>query len=242
MIGPMTTHIGAEPGQIAPRILLPGDPLRARWVAETYLTDAVCFNEVRGMYGFTGTYQGEQVSVMGTGMGIPSISIYATELMQDFGVQQLVRVGSCGAVSEKLKIRDVVVAQAAATDSSANNLRFSGCDYPATADFGLLRSAVDASESAGASTVVGTVFSSDSFYSDRPDILQTMTGYGVLAVEMEAHALFTLAAKYDRQALAICTVSDHIVTGEQTTATERQETFGDMIEIGLAATLRTPLP
>lgn len=237
----MTTHIGAEAGQIAPRILLPGDPLRATWVAENFLEGAELFNEVRGMYGYTGTYQGERVSVMGTGMGIPSISIYATELMKDYGVQQLIRVGSCGAVSEKLKIRDVVVAQAAATDSSANNLRFSYCDYPATADFTLLRNAVDVCGRHGASTAVGTVFSSDSFYSDRPDVLQTMTEYGVLAVEMEAHALFTLAAKYDRQALALCTVSDHIVTGEETSSAERQETFSDMIEIALDTTLATPL-
>jgi purine-nucleoside phosphorylase len=238
----VTTHIAAGPGQIAPRILLPGDPLRARWIAQTFLTDAECYSEVRGMLGFTGTYRGERISVQGTGMGQPSASIYVNELITGYDVQQLVRVGSCGALTERLKVRDVVLAQAAATDSSMNTLRFSGYHYPATADFGLLRSAVRAAEDAGADHLVGTVFSSDSFYHSRPELTATVVEYGVVAVEMEAAEIYTLAARHGRQALAVCTVSDHIVTGEETTAAEREQTFGDMVTIALDAALATPLP
>ncbi len=238
----MSTHISAEPGQIASRILLPGDPLRAQWIAQTFLDDAVCHSSVRNMLGFTGTYRGEPVSVQGTGMGLPSLSIYATELIRDYGVQQLVRVGSCGAVSEKLALRDVVIAISASTDSSMNKIRFEGLDYAATADFGLLRAAYDAAVAAGIAVTVGQIFSSDSFYSDRPELLKRMVDYGVVAVEMEANALYTLAAKYDRQALCICTVSDLVVTGEETSSHEREQTFGDMVTLGLDALLATPLP
>lgn len=238
----MSIHIAAESGQIAPRILLPGDPLRAKWVSENFLEDAQCYNEVRGMYGFTGTYRGERISVQGTGMGQPSLSIYANELISEYDVQQLVRVGSCGALTERLALRDVVIAQAAATDSSMNTHRFQGLHYPATADFGLLRHAVDAAEAAGAKHLVGTIFSSDSFYHDRPELTAKLVDFGVLAVEMEAAELFTLAAKHQRAALALCTVSDHIVTGEVTTSQEREQTFGDMITIALEAMLATPLP
>ena len=238
----MSTHIAAEPGQIAPRVLLPGDPLRARWIAENFLDDAVCYTEVRGMLGFTGTYRGEQVSVQGTGMGQPSASIYVNELISEYDVQQLVRVGSCGALTERLKVRDVVLAQAAATDSSMNSLRFSGYHYPATADFALLRAAVEAAEAADAPHLVGTVFSSDSFYHSRPELTQKVVEYGVVAVEMEAAEIYTLAAQHGRRALAVCTVSDHIVTGEETSAQEREQTFGDMITIALDAALATPLP
>ncbi len=237
----MSTHISAEPGQIAPRILLPGDPLRAQWIAQTFLDDAVCHSSVRNMLGFTGTYRGEPVSVQGTGMGLPSLSIYATELIRDYGVQQLVRVGSCGAVSDKLALRDVVLAISASTDSSMNKIRFEGLDYAATADFGLLRAAYDAAVAAGIAVTVGQIFSSDSFYSDRPELLQRMVDYGVVAVEMEANALYTLAAKHDRQALCICTVSDQVVTGEETSSHEREQTFGDMVTLGLDALLATPL-
>lgn len=238
----MSTHIAAEPGQIAPRILLPGDPLRARWIAEHFLEGAECYNEVRGMLGFTGTYRGERVSVQGTGMGQPSLSIYVNELISEYAVQQLVRVGSCGALTERLELRDVVIAQAAATDSSMNTLRFEGLHYPATADFGLLRRAVEAAESAQVRHLVGTILSSDSFYHDRPELTQKLVDFGVLAVEMEAAELFTLAAKHDRAALAICTVSDHIVTGAETTSQEREQTFGGMVTIALDAMLATPLP
>lgn len=237
----MSTHIAAETGQIAPRILLPGDPLRAKWIAESFFEGAECYTEVRGMLGFTGTYRGERVSVQGTGMGQPSLSIYVNELISEYAVQQLVRVGSCGALTERLALRDVVIAQAAATDSSMNTHRFEGVHYPATADFGLLRRAVEAAEAADAAHLVGTIFSSDSFYHDRPELTARLVDFGVLAVEMEAAELYTLAAKHDRAALAICTVSDHIVTGAHTSAQEREQTFGDMVTMALDAMLATPL-
>lgn len=231
----MSTHIGAEQGQIAPTVLLPGDPLRARWIARTFLDDATCYSEVRGMYGFTGTWRGQPVSVQGSGMGQPSMSIYANELFADYGVRRVVRVGSCGALTERLALRDVVIASGACTDSSMNRLRFHGLDYAAVADFALLRAAhAAAAERADVTAHVGLLFSGDSFYSPRPELMEPLVAHGVLAVEMEACALYTLAASYGRQALAICTVSDHIVTGEQTTALERERSFGDMVEIALA--------
>ncbi len=237
----MSTHIAAAAGQIAPRILLPGDPLRAKWIAETFLDDAECYSTVRNMLGFTGRYRGQQVSVQGTGMGLPSISIYANELMRDYDVQQLVRVGTCGAVSEALALRDIVLAIGASTDSSMNRIRFEGLDYSATADFQLLRAAADAAEAAGQPVTIGGIFSSDSFYSDRPELLARMVEYGVVAVEMECNALYTLAAKLGRRALTICTVSDHITTGEQTSSDERERSFDAMVAIALDAMLATPL-
>ena len=232
----MSIHIGAEPGQIAPTVLLPGDPRRARWIAETFLDDATCYSEVRGMYGFTGTWQGHPVSVQGSGMGQPSMSIYVNELFSEYDVQQVVRVGSCGALTEKLAIRDVVIASATCTDSSMNRLRFHGLDYAPVADFGLLRAAADAAQArTDVTTHVGLIFSGDTFYNPREELMAPMVAHGVLAVEMEASALYTLAASYGGKALAICTVSDHIVTGEVTTAEERQETFGAMVDIALTA-------
>jgi purine-nucleoside phosphorylase len=235
----MSTHISAEPGQIAPRVLMPGDPLRARWIAEHFLEGAECYSQVRGMYGYTGTFRGEHVSVQGSGMGLPSLSIYAHELFSDYGVQTIVRVGSCGALSKDLRVRDIVLASGACTDSSMNRIRFEGLDYAPVADFGLLRAAHDAAlaKDLPVQTKVGLLFSSDSFYSARPDLTQRMADYGVLAVEMEASALYTVAARFGRRALAACTVSDHIVTGEQTSAVERERTFGDMVEIALEAVL-----
>jgi len=236
----MSTHIAAAPGEIAPVVLLPGDPLRAKWIAETFLDDARCYTEVRGMYGFTGTWQGRPVSVQGSGMGQPSMSIYVHELFAEYDVQSVVRVGSCGALTERLAIRDVVIASGACTDSSMNRIAFEGLDYAPVADFGLLRGAVEAAEhvlSSGTEAHVGLLFSSDSFYPARPELSARMVGYGVLAVEMEASALYTLAAKHGRKALAICTVSDHVVTGEETTAAEREQTFGEMVEIALTAAL-----
>ena len=227
----MSTHIGAQPGQIAPTVLMPGDPLRAKWIAETFLDDAHCYSEVRGMYGFTGTWQGLPVSVQGSGMGQPSMAIYANELLRDFEVTRVIRVGSCGALAEKLAIRDLVIASGACTDSSMNRIAFEGLDYAPVADFGLLREAAAAAPEAH----VGLIFSSDSFYPSRPELVARMVDYGVLAVEMEASALYTLAAKYGARALAICTVSDHIVTGEETTAQEREQTFGRMVEVALTA-------
>lgn len=235
----MSTHIGAQRGDIAPTVLLPGDPLRAKWIAETFLEGARCYNEVRGMLGFTGTWQGHPVSVQGSGMGQPSMAIYVNELFRDFDVESVVRVGSCGALAEEVAVRDLVIASGACTDSSMNRIAFHGLDYAPVADFGLLRAAVEAAESrsGGPGFHVGLLFSSDSFYPARPELAGEMVKYGVLAIEMEASALYTLAARHGRRALAICTVSDHIVTGEETTSQEREQTFGDMVEIALTAAL-----
>ena len=230
----MSTHVGAAAGEIA-LVLMPGDPLRARWIAETFLDDARCYTEVRGMLGFTGTWHGERVSVQGSGMGQPSLAIYVNELFREYDVQSVVRVGSCGALAEGLALRDVVIGAGACTDSSMNRITFEGLDYAPVADFGLLRAAVEAAERRGTDVHVGLLFSSDSFYAARPELVSRMVGYGVLAVEMEASALYTLAAKHGRRALAICTVSDHVVSGQETTASEREQTFGDMVEIALAA-------
>jgi len=231
----VSIHIGAEPGQIAPVVLLPGDPRRAQWIAETFLDDATCYSEVRGMLGFTGTWQGHRVSVQGSGMGQPSMAIYVNELFREYDVQSIVRVGSCGALSEKVAVRDVIIASGACTDSSMNRITFEGLDYAPVADFGLLRAAVDAAEAHGVATHVGLIFSGDSFYASRPELLTRMVAHGVLGIEMEASALYTLAARYGRKALAVCTVSDHVVTGEETSADERERTFADMVDIALRA-------
>jgi purine-nucleoside phosphorylase len=233
----MSTHISAAAGEVAPVVLMPGDPLRARWIAETFLDDARCYTEVRGMLGFTGSWQGRPVSVQGSGMGQPSLAIYVNELFSEYDVQSVVRVGSCGALTEAVSIRDVVIASGACTDSSMNRITFEGLDYAPVADFGLLRAAVAAAEGRGSPVHVGLLMSSDSFYASRPELTKRMVEYGVLAVEMEASALYTLAAKHGRRALAICTVSDHVVTGAATTAAEREQTFGDMVEIALTAAL-----
>lgn len=235
----MSTHLGAQPGDIAPLVLMPGDPLRAKWIAETFLDDARCYTEVRGMYGYTGTWHGHRVSVQGSGMGQPSLAIYANELFMEYDVQSVIRVGSCGAMTERVAVRDIVIASGACTDSSMNRIRFEGLDYAPVADFGLLRAAHDAATArAGDEGVhVGLIYSSDSFYPARPELSARMVEYGVLAVEMEASALYTLAAKHGRRALAICTVSDHLVTGEETSSQEREQTFGAMVEIALTAGL-----
>jgi purine-nucleoside phosphorylase len=231
----MSTHIAAGAGAVAPVVLMPGDPLRAKWIAETFLDDARCYSQVRGMLGFTGTWQGRPVSVQGSGMGQPSMAIYVNELFTDYAVQAVVRVGSCGALTEKLGLRDIVIASGACTDSSTNRIAFEGLDYAPVADFGLLRAAVEAAEQRRTDVHVGLLFATDSFYNERPDLVMRMAGYGVLAVDMESSALYTLAAKHGRKALTICTVSDHIVTGEETTAVEREQTFGEMVEIALRA-------
>ncbi|SEO72050.1 purine-nucleoside phosphorylase [Amphibacillus marinus] len=235
----MSTHIGATKGDIADKILLPGDPLRAKYIAENFLENPVCYNEVRGMYGFTGTYKGERISVQGTGMGVPSISIYVNELIQAFDVQTLIRVGTCGAIQKDVKVRDVILAQTATTDSQINRMVFGGIDFAPTAHFELLKNAYDAGIEKGLGLRVGNVFTSDSFYRDNGlELFEKLASYQVLAVEMEATALYSIAAKYNRQALAILTVSDHIFTGEETTADERQTTFNDMIEVALEAAIK----
>ena len=232
----MSTHIGASSGDIAPLVLMPGDPLRAKWIAETFLDDPKCYSEVRGMLGFTGTWQGHRVSVQGSGMGQPSLAIYATELFREYDVESIIRVGSAGALSEKLKIRDIVIASGACTDSGMNRVRFEGLNYAPVADFGLLAAAFAAAGSRDG-VHVGLIFSGDSFYPARPELMARMVEHGVLAIEMEASALYTIAAGHGRKALAICTVSDHIVTGEATSSEERERTFGDMVEIALTAGL-----
>ena len=230
----MSTHIGAEPGDIAERVLLPGDPLRAKWIAETYLDDARCYSTVRNMLGFTGTYNGIPVSVQGSGMGMPSASIYAHELINEYGVRALIRVGSCGALSDALDLRDVIAAIGSSTDSAMNRIRFDGLiDYAPVADFGLLRTAVEAAERRGIEMTVGPILAADAFYTDRPDLYDRLAEYGVLAVEMESAALYTIAARFKARALTLLTVSDHIKTGAHATAEERQETFSQMIEVAL---------
>ncbi|MEL3957619.1 purine-nucleoside phosphorylase [Caldifermentibacillus hisashii] len=234
----MSTHIGAKENEIAETILLPGDPLRAKYIAENFLENPVCYNEVRNMLGFTGTYKGKKVSVQGTGMGIPSISIYITELMQSYNVQNLIRVGTCGAIQKDVKVRDVILAMSASTDSQINRKIFGGAvDYAPTANFELLKNAYDAGIQKGLHLKVGNVFSADLFYDDYAEH-EKWANYGILAVEMEAAALYTLAAKFGRKALAILTVSDHILTGEATSAEERQLTFNDMIEVALEAAVQ----
>lgn len=230
----MSVHIGAKKGDIADTILMPGDPLRAKYIAETYFTDVVQYNEVRGMYGYTGTYNGKRISVQGSGMGIPSISIYVNELIQEYGVQTFIRVGTCGAMKESVNIRDVILAQGATTDSQVNRLVFGGIDYAPLADFGLLKDAYDTAQRQKLHTHVGNVFTSDTFYRDNAeDVNELLSRYNVLAVEMETTALYTLAAKYGRRALSILTVSDNIISGEQTSSEERETTFHDMMELAL---------
>lgn len=234
----MSVHIGAKPNDIADKILLPGDPLRAKYIAETFLENVQCYNEVRGMLGFTGTYKGERVSVQGTGMGVPSISIYTHELMAEYGVKTLIRVGSCGAYVEDVKVRDVILAMSASTDSNVNKLQFQGIDFAPTANFELLKAAYDVTVERNMPVHVGSIFTSDTFYSDNQALTDLLRMHGTLAVEMESAALYTLAARFKTKALSILTVSDHLVTGEVTTAEERQTTFNQMIEIALETAIR----
>ncbi|MFV2103848.1 purine-nucleoside phosphorylase [Micromonospora sp. LOL_024] len=230
----MSTHIGAKPGEIAERVLMPGDPLRAKWIAETYLEGANCYSTVRGMLGFTGRWNGVEVSVQGSGMGMPSASIYAHELVNEYGVKSLIRVGSCGALSEDLQLRDVIAAIGSSTDSNMNRMRFDGLiDYAPVADFGLLRTSVEVAERRGVAMRVGPILAADAFYTDRPDLYDRLAEYGVLAVEMESAALYTIAARFKARALTLLTVSDHIKTGEKTTSQEREQTFSQMVEIAL---------
>ncbi|MEH7388866.1 purine-nucleoside phosphorylase [Bacillus sp. JJ1503] len=231
----MSFHIEAKVGEIAESVLLPGDPLRAKYIAETFLEDAVCYNQVRGMLGFTGTYKGKRVSVQGTGMGMPSASIYIHELIKDYGAKSLVRVGTCGAIQEDVKIRDVIIAQAAATNSAIIRNDFPGYDFPQIGNFELIKSAYEIGVEKGLNLHVGNVLSSDLFYTDDTETFLKLGKLGVFAVEMETAGLYYLAAKFGVKALSILTVSDHIITHEQTTAQERQTTFNDMIEVALEA-------
>lgn len=232
----MSIHINAQKGDIAETILLPGDPLRAKYIAENFLEDVTCYNEVRNMLGFTGTYKGKRISVQGTGMGVPSISIYIHELMEEYGVKNLIRVGTCGAIQKDVKVRDVILAQSASTDSFQNRKLFGNFDYAPTSDFDLLLSSYNEAKKKGLEVKVGNVFTADSFYDEKGDV-EMMAKYGVLALEMETSALFTISKKFDARALAILTVSDHVLTGEATSSEERQTTFNEMIEVALDAAL-----
>jgi purine-nucleoside phosphorylase len=234
----MSIHIAAKENEIAETVLLPGDPLRAKYIATNFLQDAKCYNEVRNMFGFTGTYKGKLISVQGTGMGVPSISIYVNELMQSYNVQNLIRVGTCGAIQKDVHVRDVILAMSSSTDSNINRIIFGGgIDFAPTANFELLKNAYDAGLEKGLNLKAGNVFTADMFYNDYSD-LEKLAQYQILAIEMETSALYTLAAKYGRKALSILTVSDHILTGEETTAEERQLTFNDMIEVALEAAIK----
>lgn len=233
----MSVHIGAEKGQIADTVLLPGDPLRAKYIAETYLEDVICYNEVRGMLGFTGTYKGKRISVQGTGMGVPSISIYVNELIRSYDAKKLIRVGSCGAIKMDVKVRDVILAMTSSTDSQINRVAFGEIDFAPSASFNLLKNAYDTAQDRDVSVRVGNVFTADQFYNDDSQI-EKLAKHGILAIEMETTALYTIAAKFNREALTILTVSDHVLTGEETTAEERQTTFNEMIEIALESSIK----
>lgn len=231
----MSVHIEAKKGEIAPVALMPGDPLRAKYIAETFLENAKCHNQVRGMLGFTGTYKGKPVSVQGSGMGVPSFAIYATELIQDYDVKTIIRIGTCGAIQHDVKLRDVLIAQAVCTDSSLNTNRFPGYAFAPIGNFDLIKTAYDIGMEKKLNLRVGNILCSDIFYTEDNDkeTMLKLGAYGVLAVEMETAALYTLAAKHQINGLAMFTVSDHILTGEATTSEERQLTFNDMIEVAL---------
>lgn len=230
-----TPHIEAAPGDFAPTVLMPGDPLRARHIAESFLEEARQVNGVRGMLAFTGSYQGSAISVMGSGMGIPSISIYARELWTEYGVENIIRVGSCGTSHQEVKLRDILIGTGACTDSKVNRSRFRDHDFAAIADFELARRAVTAAEQLEIPVRIGNLFSADLFYTPDPDMFDVMERMGVLGIEMEAAGLYGCAAECGKRALAICTVSDHIRTGEATTSEERQTSFNDMIRVALAS-------
>jgi purine-nucleoside phosphorylase len=230
----MTIHIGGERGDIAETVLMPGDPLRAKYIAENFLENVTCYSEIRGMYGFTGEYKGKRISIQGSGMGIPSISIYANELVMEYGVKNIIRIGSCGAFPKEVKLLDVILAQGASTDSNINNVNFRGGNFSCIASFDLLQRAYASAQSKGIRTHVGNVLSTDIFYADEDSYWDVWKRHGILAVEMETAALYTIAAKNPGvNALGILTVSDHFATGEKSTAKERETTFSNMIEIAM---------
>lgn len=231
----MTFHIGAKPGEIAETVLLPGDPYRARWAAEKFLKDAVCINQVRGMLGFTGTWKGNRVTIHGSGMGMPSLSIYANELIRDYGAKTLIRIGSAGAMQPQIKVRDVVIAMTASTLSTPSRGFFKEMQYAPCANYDLLEKAVATARAKGTPTHVGGIYSSDVFYDERPDLTEMLGRHGVLCVEMEAAELYTVAARHGARALAVLTISDHLLTHEALPAEDRERSFGDMVEIALGA-------
>ena len=231
----MTVHIGAEKGDIAETVLMPGDPRRAEWASRTYLDDARLVNDVRGMLGFTGTWKGQPVTIHGSGMGMPSLSIYANEFIRDFGATTLIRIGSCGAMQPQVKLRDIIIAMTASTLSTPSRGFFREVQFAPCADYALLEAAVNAARARDVGLHVGGIYSSDAFYDERPDLNEVMTRHGILGVEMEAAELYTVAARYGARALAVLTVSDHLQTGEALAAQDRERSFGDMVEIALEA-------
>lgn len=231
----MTIHIGAKPGEIAETVLMPGDPLRAKWAAETFLETPVCVNETRGMLGFTGTWRNNRVTIHGSGMGMASLSIYANELIRDYGAKTLIRIGSAGAMQPHVGLRDIVLAMTASTLSSPSRGIFGDLNFAPCADFGLLQAAHAAAARHDCTTHVGGIYSSDVFYDERPDLNEQMTRHGVLAVEMEAAELYNLAARHDARALAVLTISDHLLTQEALPSVDRQSSFAEMVEIALEA-------
>ncbi len=233
----MTIHIGAQPEEIADIVLMPGDPYRAKWAAETFLDAPKLVNQVRGMLGFTGTYKGTPVTIHGSGMGMPSLSIYVNELIRDYGAKTLIRIGSCGGMQPQVGIRDIILAMTASSISTPSLGMFKEFNFAPCADYGLLSAAAEAARAKGCKTHVGGIYSSDVFYDERPDLNEQMTRHGILGVEMEAAELYNLAARYGVRALAVLTVSDHLQTGEALPSDQREKSFGDMVEIALTAAL-----
>lgn len=231
----MTIHIGAAPGDIAPTVLMPGDPLRARWAAETFLDAPRCVTEVRGMLGYTGTWRGHPVTVQGSGMGMPSLSIYANELIREYGVTTLIRIGSCGAMQPHVALRDVILAMTASSINTPSSTILREVNFAPCADWGLLQSTAAAARDQGVTPHVGGIWSTDTFYDERPDLTDQLTRHGTLAVEMEAAELYTLAARHKARALAVLTVSDHLQTGDALPSDQRETGFAAMVEIALAA-------
>ena len=235
---PMATkHMNAAPGDFAETVLMPGDPLRAQYIADTWFDNSRRVTDVRNMWGFTGEYKGKPISVMAHGMGIPSVSIYVTELIESYGVKRVLRVGSCGTSHPDVKMRDLIIAQGASTDSNVNRMRFGGYDLAALASFDLVQKAVAAAEAQKLRYHVGNIFSADLFYTPDPDMFETLAKYNVYGVEMEAAGLFPIAAEHGVEALAICTVSDDIRSGEALTTDERATTFDEMITVALETTI-----
>ena len=232
-----TKHMNAGPGDFAETVLMPGDPLRAQYIADTWFDNARRVTDVRNMWGFTGEYKGKPISVMAHGMGIPSVSIYVTELIESYGVKRVLRVGSCGTSHPDVKMRDLIIAQGASTDSNVNRMRFGGYDLAALASFDLVQKAVAAAEAQKVRYHVGNIFSADLFYTPDPDMFETLAKYNVYGVEMEAAGIFPIAAEHGVEALAICTVSDDIRSGEALTADERATTFDEMITVALETTV-----
>jgi purine-nucleoside phosphorylase len=235
----MTIHIGATIDEIADTVLLPGDPMRAKWAAEQFLTSPRLVNQVRGMFGYTGTFNGNRVTIQGSGMGMPSLSIYANELIRDYNAQTLIRIGSCGGMQPNIDIRDIILAQTTTYVTTPSSTVMKEVSFSPCADFELIKNAHSFAESKGFKTHVGNIYSSDTFYDERADLNEQMVRHGVLAVEMEAAELYTLAARFNRKALAILTVSDHLQTGEALPSDEREKTFAQMVEVALAAAFPT---